>query len=681
MKKSALRLFKQKPAFFLSLILLGILPFLDGGTHVVARVLILIFPLPVFLIGIASGEIQFKKLPKWLNLFWWAFLFFIGLSVINSASLLFSLPEFFQLLAIFLFFNLFCLISDKESLKYAAWLVFIVSFILCLLSFHYLLPWTGRPAPMNLVYATYGHSHLAGYLLLVIPLCFAQFLLVKKKNLKLFSGGLLILYLISFVMTFSRGAFLVLPLVVLLLILLLRPKTALKKLAGWSLVLVPLGLILLILIFSFSSFGIEKKLEEPRHWLIKQLVKPEFQAKRLDYWQQALEGFKARPFFGFGWGTFEIVSLRFQRVNLGWSSFTHNFYFQVLAEAGIFAFLSFLGFLFVSFDYLWRLVRKNLSNPLLVGGAGAILASSFHSFFDFDWHFPAVFLTVLFLLANLLSRPLASRGGRLACAGREVPPLRWRKICQGGLIFLAFLVYIFCSTQVAGEYFYFKGDYQKALLFSPWPSLRVRRIGDKIFERDFVHGEKIALRVISFSQEDPLMSFWLADKYFDDGQLEKAADNYEKAIIYNPLGNYHLYSKLAEIYAQLGKEEKKDELYQFFRQKLEETQAYRKVSNRLAKILYFIGKDYLEQGEDQEVIFWWESSTKAAPEWSYFYVDLACLYYSLGETDQVKAVLDNCLSFYHPKEHCQEYMRKLEKNLGFEPPGFMHEEILAIPDW
>jgi O-antigen ligase len=680
MKKSALRLFKQKPAFFLSLILLGILPFLDGGTHIVARVLILIFPLPVFLIGIASGEIQFKKLPKWLNLFWWAFLVFVGFSVINSASLLFSLPEFFQLLAVFLLFNLFCLISDKESIKYAAWLVFIVSFILCLLSFHYLLPWTGRPGPMNLVYATYGHSHLADYLLLVIPLCFAQFLLVKKKNLKLFFGGLLIFYLISFVLTFSRGAFLVLPLVILLLIFLLRPKTALKKLVGWSFVLIPLGLILLILIFSFSSFGLERKIGEPSHWLIKQLVKPEFQAKRIDYWQQALEGFKARPLFGFGWGTFEMVSLRFQSEAIGWSSFTHNFYFQVLAEAGIFAFLSFLGFLFVSFDYLWRLVRKNLGNPLLVGGAGAILASSFHSFFDFDWHFPAVFLTFLFLLANLLSRPLASRGGRPACAGREIPPLRWKKICQGGLIFLAFLVYIFGTTQVAGEYFYFKRDYQKALLFSPWPSLRVRRTGDKIFERDFVEGEKTALRVVSLSREDSLMYFWLADKYFDDGQLEKAAKYYQTAIIFNPLGNYHLYPKLGEIYAQLGKEEKKDKLYQSFRQKLEETQAYRKVSNRLAKVLYSIGMDYLDQGRNQETIFWWESSIRAAPEWSYFYVDLASLYLILGEPGQAKAVLDNCLSFHWPRKHCQEYVERLEKNQEFEPPGFWREKILEIPD-
>ena len=55
------RLFKQKPVFFLLIGTLGILPFLDGGTSLAAEVLILILPLPLFLLGLASGEIRFTS--------------------------------------------------------------------------------------------------------------------------------------------------------------------------------------------------------------------------------------------------------------------------------------------------------------------------------------------------------------------------------------------------------------------------------------------------------------------------------------------------------------------------------------------------------------------------------------------------------------------------------------------
>lgn len=660
--------FKQNPVLFLLLGILGILPFLEGGTHIAAEVLILILPLPLFLLGLVSGEIDFKKLPGWLMIFWLIFLISVTTSVVASASQISSIPAFFQLLAIFLFFNLFLLTAGKESLQSAVWLIFLVSFLLSFLGFHYLLPWVEKPAAgMNLVYATYGHSHLADYLLLVIPFALTLFLAAKKEKPKFFFGGLLLFYLISFVLTFSRGAFLVLPPAILLLILLLKPKTAAKKLISWLFILVPIGLLLLILIFSLSSFGIEAKLAQPQHWLVKQIVKPSFQAKRLDYWRQALEGFLARPLFGFGWGTFEIVALRFQNVPAGWSSFTHSFYLQVLTEAGIFAFLSFLTFLFLSLHRIWQLIMKNKRNPFLLGGFGAILAPCLHSFVDYDWHFPAVFLTFLFLLANLL-----------AWHKQGAKKILSLKLTRGLLIGLSILVFIFGWVQLAGEYFYQKGEYQKALAISPWSSVKARKMGDKLFEKNFTQGEQVGLKLISLSPQDPSMHYWLADKYYYAGQLEKAAEYYQKAIEYNPLGNFHLYQRLGEIYVQLGEEEKKDKLYQSFAQKLEKTKAYQEENSRLAKTLYFIGEEYLSQGREKEVASWWEKAYQAAPDWSYFYIDLASLYLDLNEPEKAESVLNTCLNFYYPKNHCQEYLERLSKGIDFEPPGFWRSQIKAI---
>ncbi len=661
-------LFKRQLVFFLLLGTLGILPFLDGGTHIAAEVLILILPLPLFLLGLASGEIHLNRLPGWLIILWLIFLVSAAVSVITSASQLFSIPAFFQLLAIFLFFNLFLLTGGKESLKQAVWLIFVVSFLLCLLSFHYLLPWTEKPAEMNLVYATYGHSHLADYLILVIPFALTLFLTAKKEKPKLLFGGLLIFYLVSFVLTFSRGAFLVLSPAILLLILLLKPQTAAKRLISWLLILVPLGVLLLILVYSLSSFGIDAKLAQPGHWLVKQIVKPEFQAKRIDYWQQAWQGFLARPLTGFGWGTFEIVALRFQRETAGWSNFTHNWYLQTLAEAGIFALFGFVCFLFLSLRHLWKAIKKSPKAPLLIGGFGAILASCLHSLVDYDWHFPAIFLTFLFLLANLLVS--SSRGLK---RNQPLRLVKWLMI--GGAV----LVFVFGWSQVIGEYFYQKGDYQKTLFISPWPAVRVHQIGDKIFEKDFAQGEKIGQRILSLSQEDPSMHYWLAEKYYYRGNLGQAAEYYQKAIEYNPLGNYHLYQKLGKIYIKIGQKEKKEELYQFFAQNLEKVKV-EKEDKSLAKTLYQIGQDYLKEGKEEEALFWWEKAPAWAPWWSYFYIEVANLYIELGDLHKAEDVLNNCLNFYYPRKHCQEYLEKLSKGMDFEPPGYWRSKILAIPE-
>ncbi len=109
---------EKRPIFSLLLVFLFVLPFLEGGTHFAAEVLILILPLPLFLLGTATKEINWKKFFGWPIIFWLAFLVFIGISVINSASLLFSIPAFFQLLAIFLFFILFLSVLKKEDLIY-----------------------------------------------------------------------------------------------------------------------------------------------------------------------------------------------------------------------------------------------------------------------------------------------------------------------------------------------------------------------------------------------------------------------------------------------------------------------------------------------------------------------------------------------------------------------------------
>jgi len=700
-----IKAFKQKPLFFLLLILLGVLAFLDGGTNYLAQVLILVVPFPLLIIGLLSKELN-TRLAYQPLIIWLFLLVFVATSMFNSTSLILSAPAFFQILSFFLLFYFFLLTVKKENFKYGVWSLFVISFLLCLLSFHYLLPWTEKPKTHNLLYATFGHNHLADYLLIVIPIILAFFLTAKKRKSKLVFGGLLLFYLLSFILAFCRGAFLVLPLVIILLFLLLKPKEKFRKLTMWFLALIPLGLLLLILVVSLSPFGIMTKLNQPENWLVKQFVKPEFYAGRPHYWQNAILEFKERPLFGQG-----II----------WSNSAHNFYLQLLSEAGIFAFLIFLVFIIYSFAKLWRIIKKQ-KDPLLVGGFGGILATSLHSFLDFDWYFPAIFLTFLFLVAGLFN---------LTSSPQDKAMIKFKRQNRFLMLVLVIIVSIFGSLRVVGEVFYRRGDPLMAIKISPWPAVRVRELGTIVFSMDFSQGEELGQKILFLSPRDPAMHYWLGDKYYFYGERKDSIEYYEKAIEYNPLGLHHLYLRLAGLYDEFGEKEKKELLYQSFAKELEETKAFERKDHALARTLYSIAEEYLRDGKDEnEVLFWWERAAMASPgrsylrvlletgyaeqdlrlakslyfigqdlvsqgrnkgavywwgravglgaEWSYFHLELASLYLSLGERDSAKEVLENCLNYFHSRDHCQAYLDRLMTNRPFEPPGYWREDIGSI---
>jgi O-antigen ligase len=146
-------------------------------------------------------------------------------------------------------------------------------------SFYYLLPGAAKPPTgMNVLYASYGHSHLADVLLLSLPLALAFFLKAKNRRHEILLSLLILLYIVALVLTFSRGAFLVLPFVVLFLLFLAKPRLPSQKFLSWLAILLPIGLIGLIGIFSKSD-RLEAKLNQPQNWLVKQLVKPNFRPK------------------------------------------------------------------------------------------------------------------------------------------------------------------------------------------------------------------------------------------------------------------------------------------------------------------------------------------------------------------------------------------------------------------
>jgi len=222
--------FLRNPVFYILLFLLYLLPFMDGGTSFWSARLIFLLPLPLICIGLATKTLNFQNLPRKIIFVWLAFLGFILVSTFASGSKIVSVPVLFHFLAYFLYFALFLLTAKENNLKNIIVLLLAVSGGLIVLSFLSL--WSGTVKPiseMNLFYANYGHSHLADYLLLVIPFLISLFFLAKERKSLFIWGGLSALYFLCFILTFSRGAYVILPLVVAFLFFLIKPKDVLRR--------------------------------------------------------------------------------------------------------------------------------------------------------------------------------------------------------------------------------------------------------------------------------------------------------------------------------------------------------------------------------------------------------------------------------------------------------------------
>ncbi len=388
----------NQPLILLSLVLL-ILPFLDGGTSQIGQILLFIIPLPLMLFVLANHTFKIKT----DNLFWLSLLFLAlaFISLFFSGSLTLSLPAYGRLLALFILFHLSrAIIKSPQDLKILLWPVFFAGVSLSLLSLFFLLPFMSEPSSsMNLFYISHGHNHLAEYLPFVLLPSLSLFLMSKGKKRRLF-GFLLSFFFLIMILTFSRTTFLFFPLIIFLLIRHLGFKRLKDKKVTFALTLIPILLLLALFYFSWTSFGQTLLENHPENFFTKILIKPIAYEGRFNYWRQAWQGFLQKPIFGWGWGTFRLVSTRFQRVPDTYSWYTHNFYLQTLVETGIFGFLALIAFLVKALQKALLLIRKQ-KNPLLIGLFWALILSACQSFLDFGWQFPAIALTFLVFLGGL----------------------------------------------------------------------------------------------------------------------------------------------------------------------------------------------------------------------------------------------------------------------------------------
>ena len=285
-----------------------------------------------------------------------------------------GLLTWFHLLAFFLVIS-----SVFQELKKDWFKIFSVSFsVAVLISLLSLGPRIGidtDPSPIG--GATIGNTSLmAAYLLFNVFL--ALYLFLKSSGLiKIFAGFSFVLISLGLLLSEGRAAILAfLAGLVLLLFLYLAfasSKFFLRILGRVCLV----GSLIIFLVLTFFLF-------QPDSWVQEKFIEKATES-RLVIWEKAWQGWQERPWLGWGLGSFDIVFSRHFNPSLFlpeyggevWFDRAHNIIFDTLVTTGIIGLLAYLGIFVSAFYVLWRKYFRERISFWTAGIFSVILISYF----------------------------------------------------------------------------------------------------------------------------------------------------------------------------------------------------------------------------------------------------------------------------------------------------------------
>jgi len=196
---------------------------------------------------------------------------------------------------------------------------------------------------------------LAGYLTMITPLV----LLYKKRV------WILLPLLYALFLTASLGAFIGLFLTALVYLLLRKDFKKIK-------ILTLAGLALLILLVFLIRAASGKGHLSPAFSIVM----------RLNYWQDAFEIIKARPFLGIGLGNFNLI----------YSRYAHNSFLQFWAEAGLIGIVSLFWLVFSVLKNKVDKIKDFPGDREKIVLLSCLAAFIFHNLWDFGFFLPEVSL-------------------------------------------------------------------------------------------------------------------------------------------------------------------------------------------------------------------------------------------------------------------------------------------------
>lgn len=327
-------------------------------------ILLIIFILSLFY----KKNHTFNITLKTIVLFFFFFVFTVFISSLINNSFLISLNSIITYLTYFLFLVLFSeLISDGKEIH--SDITKIISISVSILLFQFFLnyfkiipnSWFANGSLLS------HKTFITEYLVITFPYVIYFLLFQTDKGWKVIGATLLsgLMVLAILYMRSRMGILLIfLTLGVIFAFLINKRKQNRKIFNKFQFLLALIVFVLLSDTFLSHPKGRENLLETLKNTV--DLSQPE-NTSRLKYWQASMKMFLNNPLFGIGTGNwYDRFILLYpelyddQKTKITADINPHNVYLQILSEAGLFALLLFLGFLFITLKKIIECLKQNI---------------------------------------------------------------------------------------------------------------------------------------------------------------------------------------------------------------------------------------------------------------------------------------------------------------------------------
>jgi O-antigen ligase/Tfp pilus assembly protein PilF len=235
----------------------------------------------------------------------------------------------------------------------------------------------------------YWPNPFAAFLLLLIPVTLMRLIYGRSRRETLALGVITMVLLVAFILTYSRGAWVVLAGVTLLTLIVMRPPSK-----GIALQRTTAVIVMAVLVSVVLASRVDHSSEEglfARAASITNIGNESVQG-RLSFWRSAIAIFRDHPLVGTGPWTYGIAHTRYQDDVRFYASDAHNLYLQTAAEMGLVG-LAVLVTLLIAIVALWirtlRIAHGLPEYPLVAGVGLGLLGFFVHSALEVNWAFPA----------------------------------------------------------------------------------------------------------------------------------------------------------------------------------------------------------------------------------------------------------------------------------------------------
>lgn len=336
------------------------------------------------------------SIHKWTLVAWLGLFVCLFISTLTSLSVGFSVWEIIKYIVAFLLFVYFS--NKKAPHLYTRLLedMALASIALLVVSYAFeLSPLLQSMIPkMNLLYKSYGHSHVVNLLVFTLP----YFIWQAKKTKSIPSVLALAFISVGFVTSYARGAFALLVLIAAAVAYRYGMTDHHSK-GNKPRSQTAIAIVVLLGVFFATSAGMS--------WLQRNTTSQTTQKtsifeSRVGYWKQAALSIRDRPLFGQGPGTFFLVSKKYQDEQNRYSWFAHSYPAQIAVELGL------IGLIFPAillYFTLWKNLRfimvKNETDwkrqALIFGAAITLL----YSFIEMNLDFTVVWVVFWIFLGSV----------------------------------------------------------------------------------------------------------------------------------------------------------------------------------------------------------------------------------------------------------------------------------------